>query len=102
MRIDIVLTCGGSIVVVIVWLLDLQLPAQSVLITTKVVSLHTTHSEVYVTFDRLVFFFRVLRFPAPIKLLINIIKILLKVALNTINHKPSHMWKTLELPHYFT
>jgi hypothetical protein len=34
-------------VVVIVWLLDLQLPMQSVHITTKVVSLNATHGEVY-------------------------------------------------------
>ena len=54
MRIDIAFTCRGSVVVVvvIVWLLDLQLPAQSVLITTKVVSSHTAHGEVYMTFDR--------------------------------------------------
>jgi hypothetical protein len=33
----------GSVVVVIVWWLDLQLPMQSVSITTKVVSSNSTH-----------------------------------------------------------
>ena len=37
----------GVIVVVIVWLLDLQLPVQSVPITTKVVSSNLVHDEVY-------------------------------------------------------
>ena len=37
----------GSVVVVIVWLLDLQLPMQSVPITTKVVSCNPAHGEVY-------------------------------------------------------
>jgi len=32
----------------IIWLLDLQLPLQSVRITTKVVSLNPVHGEVYV------------------------------------------------------
>ncbi len=32
---------------VIVWLLDLQLPVQSVPITAKVVSLNPVHGEVY-------------------------------------------------------
>jgi hypothetical protein len=34
-------------VVVIVWYLDLQLPVQSVPITTKAVSSNPTHGEVY-------------------------------------------------------
>jgi hypothetical protein len=34
-------------VVVIVWLLNLQLPVQSVPITTKVVSSNPAHGEVY-------------------------------------------------------
>ena len=33
--------------VVIIWQLDFQLPVQSVLITTKVVSLNPVHCEVY-------------------------------------------------------
>ena len=37
----------GTIVVVIVWFLDLQLPMQSVPITTKVVSSNLCHSEMY-------------------------------------------------------
>jgi len=36
-----------AIMVVIVWLLDLQLPVQSVPITTKVVSSNLVHGEVY-------------------------------------------------------
>jgi hypothetical protein len=35
------------VVVVIVWYLDLQLPVQSVSITTKVVSSKPVHGEVY-------------------------------------------------------
>ena len=37
----------GAVVVVIVWLLDLQLPVQSVTITTNVVSSNPVHGEVY-------------------------------------------------------
>jgi hypothetical protein len=37
----------GAIVVVIVWYLDLQLPVQSVPITTKVVSSNLSHGKVY-------------------------------------------------------
>ena len=37
----------GSIVVVIIWRLDLQLPVQSLSITTKVVSLNPSHGKVY-------------------------------------------------------
>ena len=33
--------------VVIVWLMDLQLPVQSILITTKVMSSNPIHGEVY-------------------------------------------------------
>ena len=36
-----------AVVVVIVWWLDLQLPVQSVPITTKIVSLNPVHGEVY-------------------------------------------------------
>jgi hypothetical protein len=36
-----------AIVVIIVWWLGLQLPVQSVPITTKVVSLNPVHGEVY-------------------------------------------------------
>jgi hypothetical protein len=63
--------------VVILWLLDLQLPVQSVPITTKVVSLNPTHVEVYsiqycvikfVNDLRQVYgFLRILQFPTPIK-----------------------------------
>jgi len=37
----------SAIVVVTVWWLDLQLPMQSLPITTKVVSLNAIHGEVY-------------------------------------------------------
>jgi hypothetical protein len=37
----------GDIVVIITWLLDLQLPVQSVPITTKVVISNPVHDEVY-------------------------------------------------------
>ena len=37
----------GTVVVVIVWQLDLQLPVQSEPITTKVVSSNPVHGEVY-------------------------------------------------------
>ena len=37
----------GAVVVVIVWLLDLQLPMQSVSITTDVVSSNLDQGEVY-------------------------------------------------------
>jgi hypothetical protein len=67
-----------TVVVVIVWLLDLQLPMQSVLITTKVVSLNLDHGKVYsiqhyvIKFVRdlrqVGGFLRVLRFPQPIRL----------------------------------
>jgi hypothetical protein len=63
-------------VVVIAWLLDLQLPMQSVHITTKVVSSYATHGKVYsiqhyvikfVSEARQVGgFLRVLQFPPPI------------------------------------
>jgi hypothetical protein len=38
---------SGSVLVVIVWLLDLQLLVQSVSITTKVMSSNPVHGEVY-------------------------------------------------------
>jgi hypothetical protein len=64
--------------VVIVWWLDLQLPVQSVPITTKVVSLNPVHCEVYwIKLYVIKFvsdlrqdggFLRVLLFPPPINL----------------------------------
>jgi hypothetical protein len=73
--------------VVILWLSDLQLPKQSVPITTNVVSSNLTRGKLYsiqlyvIKFvsDLLQVggFLRVLRFPPPIKLT----EILLKVAL---------------------
>ena len=67
-----------AIMVMIVWLLDLQLPVQSVPITTKVVSSNPVHGEVYSIQHYVIKFvsdlrqvggfLRVLRFPPPIKL----------------------------------
>ena len=67
-----------SLVVVIVWYLDLQLHVQSVPITTKVVSSNPVHGEVYSIQHYVIKFvsdlrqvggfLRVLRFPQPIKL----------------------------------
>ena len=66
----------GATVIVIVWWLALQLPVQSMSITTKVVSWNSVHGEVYsiqhyvikfVSDMRQVgSFLRVLRFPPPI------------------------------------
>ena len=81
--------------VVIVWWLDLQIPVQSVLITTKVVSLNPAHGESYLTQ------LYVIKFVSDLQQLCdffwdssllhqknsdrhNITEILLKVALNTI------------------
>ena len=68
----------GAVLVVIVWLLDLQLPVKSVPITTKVVSSNRAHGDVFsmqlyvikfVSDLRHVGgFLRVLRFSPPIKL----------------------------------
>jgi hypothetical protein len=70
----------GSIVVLIVWQLDLQLAVQSVPIATKVVSSKPVHGEVYsiqhyvikfVSYLRQIGgFLRLLGFPPPIKLTI--------------------------------
>ena len=67
-----------SLVVVIVWYLDLQLHVHSVPITTKVVSSNPVHGEVYSIQHYVIKFvsdlrqvggfLRVLRFPPPIKL----------------------------------
>ena len=68
----------ATVMVVIVCKLDLQLPMQSVPITTKVVSLSPAHDEVYsiqhyvIKFvsdlPKVGGFLRELRFPSPIKL----------------------------------
>ena len=67
-----------SLVVVIVWYLDLQLHVQSVPITTKVVSSNPVNGEVYSIQHYVIKFvsdlrqvggfLRLLRFPPPIKL----------------------------------
>ena len=71
----LLLNSKGDFVVVIVWQLDLQLPVQSVPITTNVVSSNPTHGEVYSIQNYVIKFvsdFRqvggFLRFPPPIKL----------------------------------
>ena len=43
---------SGAITVMIVWSLDLQLPMQSVPITTDLVSLNLDQGEVYSPFDQ--------------------------------------------------
>ena len=67
----------GAVVFVIVWQLDLQLPMQSVPITTKVVSSNHVHGEVYSIqhcakiasdLQQVSGFLWVHRFPPPIKL----------------------------------
>jgi hypothetical protein len=68
--------------VVIVWLFDLQLPVQSMSITTKVVSSNLVHGEVYsiqhyvikfvIDIRQVGGFLRVFRFPPPIKLIATI------------------------------
>ena len=67
-----------AVVAVIVWQLDLQLPVQSMPITTKVVSSNPVHGEVYSVQHYVIkfvsdlrqvsSFLRVLRYPPPIKL----------------------------------
>ena len=65
----------GIVMVVIVWLLDLQLHMQSVPITINIVSLNPAHGEVYSIQHYVIKFVSdlrqvgcFLRFPPPIKL----------------------------------
>ena len=68
----------GAVMVVIAWLLDIQLPVQSVSITTTVVSSNPAHCKVYSIQHYVIKFVSyllqvggflwVLRFPPPIKL----------------------------------
>jgi hypothetical protein len=68
----------GTVAGMNIWKLDLQLPVQSVPITTKVVSLNPAHGEVYLIqlfvikfvsdLRQVVGFLWVLHFPPPIKL----------------------------------
>ena len=83
----------GVVLVVNVWQLYLQLPIQSVPITTKVMRSNPAHDEVYSKQHYVVKyvsdlrqaggFLRILRFPPPQTDRHDITKILLKVALNT-------------------
>ena len=85
----------GVVVAVIAWQLHLQLPVQSVPITTKVASSNSVHGKVYSILGAIKVvsdlrqvggFLRVLRFPPSIKTdRHDITEILLKVALNTKN-----------------
>ena len=86
----------GAVVVVIVWKLDLQLPVQSVPITTKVVSSNPAHSQVYSIQHFVIKFVNdFLQVGGFLKVLTvsstnktdrhDVAEILLKVALNTIN-----------------
>jgi hypothetical protein len=83
----------GAIGVMIVWLLDLQLPVQSVPFTTKVVSSNPIHGEVYKIQHSVIKFVSdlrqvsaFLRFPPPMKLTTIILaEALLKVVLNSIS-----------------
>ena len=68
--------------VVIVWYMDLQLPLQSVAITTNVVNSNPVHEEVYLIqhyvkkfvsdLRQVGVFLRVIRFPPPMKLTVTI------------------------------
>jgi hypothetical protein len=71
-------------VVVIVWSFDLQLPVQLVPITIKVVSSNPIHGEVYLIQHYVIKFVGDLRHVGGF--LHHITEMLLKVALNTINH----------------
>ena len=72
----------GVVVVVIVWYMDLQLPMQSVPITTNVVNSNPVHEEVYLIqhyvkkfvsdLRQVGVFLRVIRFPPPIKLTVTV------------------------------
>jgi len=90
----------GAVVVVIVLYLDLQLPMQSVLITTKVVCLNPVHGEVY-SFTMIKFVSDLLHVSGFSRVLLisstnktdrhHITEILLKMGLNTINlNQPLH------------
>ena len=90
----LVLMLQRAVMAVIVWQLDLQLPIQSVPITTKVVSSNLVHGDVYSIQHYVIKFISDLRqvggflwFLPRIKLtaMHDITEILLKVALNNIN-----------------
>ena len=87
----------------IVWMLNLQLPVQSVPITTKVLTLNPTHGEVYlIQHYAIKFVSDLLQVSDFLRLLPvsstnktdchGILEILLKVALNTITN-PYLNWK---------
>jgi hypothetical protein len=81
-KLDLQLPAQDRGTVVVVWNLDLQLPVQSVTITTYFVSSIPTHGEVYLIqhfvhkfiseFRQVGGFCLVLRFPLPIKVTVTI------------------------------
>jgi hypothetical protein len=89
----------GPVVVMLIWYLDLQIPIQSVPITTKVMSLNPVHGEAYMLQHYVIKFVSDLWpvggfFPDTLVSSTNktdchnVTEILLKVALNTINLNP--------------
>ena len=95
------LNVRGTVVVVIVWYLYLQIPMQSVPITTKVESSNPAHDEVYSIQHYVIKFWQWLAScgwfspctpvsSANKTYLRDITEILLKVALNTINQPSKH------------
>jgi hypothetical protein len=96
----------GDVVVVIVWLLDLQLPVQSVPIATKVASLNPAHDWVYSKQHYVIMFVSDLRqFSLGTSVSStnktdchDVTEILLKVALNTINLNQTKHFLSTSLP----
>jgi hypothetical protein len=96
----------GDVMVVIVWLLDLQLPVQSVLIATKVASLNPAHDWVYSKQHYVIMFVSDLRqFSLGTSVSStnktdchDVTEILLKVALNTINLNQTKHFLSTSLP----
>ena len=95
----------GTVMVVIIWWLDLQLPVQSFPITTKVVSVNPIHGEVYSTQDYVIQFVSLLLqvdgyspgtpvFSTNKTDCHDITEILLKVALNTITQTIEPIFST--------
>ena len=79
---------GVTIVVLIVWQLDLQLPVQSMDIITNFVSLNPIHGEGYLIQHYVIKFVSDLRQVSGFILVLHDIAEILKVALNTINPNP--------------
>jgi hypothetical protein len=95
---------GGAAMVVIVWLLDLQLPVQSVPSTTEVVSVNPVHGEVYSIqhYDKVCHWLATVQWFSPGTPVCStnttdchdIAEILLKVEISTINQRKQCLyWK---------